>query len=145
MASFRTSIDSSLSQEEAFAYMAAFEHAPEWDPNVLESRRLDAGELGTGTRFHVVSQSAGHDVPLVYEIVRFEPPRLVVLEARNPSSSARAEIAIEPAGPGSVVRYEAMLDTRGVRRLLEPLTQATFARAGRAAETGLRDRLNPQP
>jgi hypothetical protein len=145
MASFRTSIGSSLSQEEAFAYMAAFEHAPEWDPNVLESQRLDGGELGTGTRFRVVSQSAGRDVPLVYEIVRFEPPRLLVLEARNPSFGARAEIAVEPAGAGSVVRYEAMLDTRGVRRLLEPVVQATFARAGRAAETGLQHRLNPRP
>jgi hypothetical protein len=145
MASFRTSIDSTLSQEEAFAYMAAFEHASEWDPNVVESRRLDEGELGTGTRFHIVSHFAGRDVPLVYEIVRFEPPGLVVLEARNPSFSARDEITVEPAATGSVVRYEAMLDFRGVRRLLEPVMQATFARIGRAAETGMRDRLNPSP
>jgi hypothetical protein len=145
VASFRTSIDSSLSQEEAFAYMAAFEHASEWDPSVRESRRLDDGELSTGTRFRIVSHFAGRDVPLVFEIVRYEPPRLVVLEARDPSFSARDEIAVEPAGAGSVVSYDATLDVRGVRRLLEPAMQATFARSGRAAETGLRDRLNPRP
>ena len=143
MARFRATIPSTLSQEEAFAYLAAFEHAAEWDPTVREASRVNEGELRLGSRFRVVSTVADLDVALVYEITRLEPPRLVVLEASDASISARDSFSVEPDGDGSVVGYEATLELRGVRRLLEPATQAAFDRSGRAAETSLRARLNP--
>jgi hypothetical protein len=143
VARFRATIPSTLSQEEAFAYLAAFEHAAEWDPTVREASRVSEGELRVGTRFRVVSTVADLDVALVFEITRLEPPRLVVLEAGDASISARDSFSVEPAGEGSVVGYEATLELRGVRRLLEPATQAAFARAGRAAETTMRALLNP--
>jgi polyketide cyclase/dehydrase/lipid transport protein len=143
VARFRATIPSTLSQEEAFAYLAAFEHAAEWDPTVREASRVNEGELRLGSRFRVVSTVADLDVALVYEITRLEPPRLVVLEASQASISARDSFSVEPDGEGSVVGYEATLELRGVRRLLEPATQAAFDRSGRAAETSLRARLNP--
>jgi polyketide cyclase/dehydrase/lipid transport protein len=143
VARFRATIPSTLSQEEAFAYLAAFEHAAEWDPTVREASRVNEGELRVGTRFRVVSTVADLDLALVYEITRLEPPRLVVLEAGDASISARDSFTVEPDGEGSVVGYEATLELRGVRRLLEPATQAGFDRAGRAAETTMRARLNP--
>jgi hypothetical protein len=143
MARYTTRIPSSLPQAEAFAYMAAFENAAEWDPTVKEARRLTEGELAVGTQFHVVSRFAGRDVPLRYEIVQLEPPRVVVLEARNPSFRATDTITIEPAASGSVVEYDAVLDFSGVRRLLEPAMQLAFQRVGRAAEVGMRRELNP--
>jgi Polyketide cyclase / dehydrase and lipid transport len=143
VARFRATIPSTLSQEEAFAYLAAFEHAAEWDPTVREASRVNEGELRVGTRFRVVSTVADLDVALVYEITRLEPPRLVVLEASDASISARDSFSVEPDGEGSVVGYEATLELRGVRRLLEPSTQASFDRAGRAAETTMRALLNP--
>ena len=104
---------------------------------------MNEGELRVGTGFRVVSTVADLDVALVYEITRLEPPRLVVLEASDASISARDSFSVEPDGEGSVVGYEATLDLRGVRRLLEPATQAAFDRAGRAAETTMRALLNP--
>jgi len=41
MALYTTSIDSSLSPSEAFAYMAAFENVAQWDPGVVEAQRLE--------------------------------------------------------------------------------------------------------
>ena len=143
MATFRTRIPSTLPQEEAFAYMAAFEHAREWDPTVRESRRLSDGELALGASFHVVSRFAGQDVELRYEIVRYEPPRVVVLEARNASFTARDTITVEGSGSGSTVDYDAALEFRGLRRLLDPVMGIVFERVGRAAEAGMRERLNP--
>ena len=143
MARFRATIPSTLSQEEAFAYLEAFEHATEWDPTVREASRVDEGEPRVGTRFSVVSTVADLDLALVYEITRLEPPRLVVFEAADASISIRDSFSVEPRGEGSVVGYEATLDLRGVRRLLEPATQAAFDRRGRAAETTMRARLNP--
>ena len=144
MATFRTRVPSSLPPEEAFAYMAAFEHAAEWDPSVVEARRLENGELGVGSSFHVLSRFAGREVALRYEIVRYESPRSFTVEARNESFSSRDTIAVEPAGAGSEVSYDAELEFRGVRRLLEPVMQAAFNRIGRAAEAGLREHLNPR-
>jgi hypothetical protein len=143
MATFHTTVPSTLSQAQAFDYMAGFESASEWDPTVSEARRLSEGELRVGTAFHVVSHFGGRDVALRYEIVRLEPPRVVVLEARNPSFTATDTITVEPAGAGSTVEYDAVLEFRGLRRLLEPALQATFQRVGRAAEAGMRERLNP--
>jgi hypothetical protein len=142
MTRFTTQISSSLTQEEAFAYMAAFENAADWDPSVTEAQRLSAGEPAVGTQFHVVSRFAGKNVALRYEIVRLEPPRIVVLGARNPSFRATDTITVEPVGSGSVVEYDAVLDFSGVRRLLEPMMQAAFQRIGRAAEAGMRRELN---
>lgn len=144
MASFSTTIQSSLSQPEAFAYMAAFEHAAEWDPAVTQARRLSEDEVGHGTEFAVVSRFAGREVELRYSVTRFEPPRVVELEAHNPSFRSHDRITVEPSGDGSVVRYEAELELRGVRRLLDPLMQAAFERVGRAAEAGMREALNPR-
>ena len=95
-----------------------------------------------GTQFHVVSRFAGKDVPLRYEIVRLEPPRVVELQARNPSFSATDTITVEPADAGSVVEYDAVLDFSGARRLLEPVMQARSARIGRAAEAGMQRELH---
>jgi hypothetical protein len=144
MARFAAAISSTLSQQDAFAYMAAFENAAEWDPAVTETRRLTAGEPRLGAQFHLVSRFAGREVALIYEIVRFEPPHAVELEARNPSFRSRDTITVEPATTGSTVRYEALLDFSGVRRVLEPLLQAAFDRVGRAAEAGLQQALNPR-
>jgi hypothetical protein len=144
MATFSTRVTSTLPPQEAFAYMAAFEHAAEWDPSVVEARRVTDGELRVGSAFHVVSRFAGRDVPLRYEIVRYEPPRSFTVEARNESFSSRDTITVEPAGAGSEVGYDALLEFRGVRRLLEPVMQAAFNRIGRAAEAGLREHLNPR-
>lgn len=143
MARFRTTIDSRLSADDAFARIAAFERVPEWDETIVEAQRLADGETVMGSRFRVVSRFGGRNVELVYEVVAFDPPRTLVLVARNPSFEARDTVTVEPAGDGSRVTYEAVLELSGWRRAFEVIFQRMFTSLGRKAEAGLRRFLNP--
>ena len=53
MARYRTTIESSLPPDVAFAELADFSSAERWDPGVISARRVDNGELGLGSRFHL--------------------------------------------------------------------------------------------
>ena len=85
MVRYATTIGSALSQAAAFAYLADFANARHWDPSVREARRLDEAPIGLGAAFDLVARFAGRDVPLRYEIVDYDAPRRVVLEAQRPS------------------------------------------------------------
>lgn len=143
MARYVTTIESRLSPEAAFAYMADFSNARVWDPSVSEALRVGEGLIGVGSSFELVARFAGRDVPLRYEIVEYEVPRRVVLEAKRPGFVSRDTISVEAAAHGSSVHYDALLSFRGVGRLLDPLMQRMFDRTGKRATAGLHAALNP--
>ena len=43
----------------AFAYLADFTHALEWDPTVVAAERADEGEIGPGSRFDLTVRIGG--------------------------------------------------------------------------------------
>ena len=80
---------------------------------------------------------------LRYEIVEYDAPRRVVLEAQRPGFVSRDTITVEPAANGSVVHYDATLTFGGVGRLLDPVMQRIFNRVGARATLGMQTALNP--
>ena len=80
---------------------------------------------------------------LTYEIVEYDAPRHVVLEARRPSFVSRDTITVELAEHGSVVQYDGTLAFAGLGRLFDPVMQRIFERAGARATVGLQTALNP--
>ena len=142
MARYLTTIESALPQAAAFDYMADFAHARVWDPSVSEARRADVGPIGTGSAFDLVARFGGRDVPLRYEIVEYDSPRRVVLEAQRPGFVSRDTITVEPAGNGSVVHYDATLTFGGLGRLFDPVMQRIFNRVGARATLGMQTALN---
>ncbi len=142
MARFTTTIASSLAPADAFAYMASFDNAQAWDPSVVEARRIDSGELGKGSAFHVVSKFAGRKVPLRYEITEFDAGRRVVLEAWSGIFGSVDTITVAPAGEQSTVTYDARLVFKGVARIADPLMQLAFNGVGKKADASLRTHLN---
>ncbi len=142
MARYVTTIDSSLPPDEAFAYMADFAHALEWDPSVEEARRT--GEVGPGAGFDLVVRFGGRKIPLHYRTASFDAAeRTVVLQAENPRFVSRDTITVSQAAGGSTVGYDAALDLRGHGRFLNPLLQLLFNRTGHKAAAGMRTALNP--
>lgn len=142
MARYVTKIESSLSQAEAFAYMADFANARDWDPSVSEARRVGDAPIGIGSAFDLVARFGGRDVPLRYAIVEYDSPRRVVLEAQRPGFVSKDTITVEPAGNGSAVHYDATLAFTGVGRLFDPVMQRIFNRVGARATIGMRKALN---
>src|SRR5512144_2125994 len=128
MPHYVTEVSSSLPPIEAFAYMADFANARLWDPSVSEARRVGEASIGLGSAFDLVARFGGRDVPLRYEIVEYDSPRRVVLEAQRPGFVSRDTITVEPAENGSVVHYDATLAFGGVGRLFDPVMQRIFNR-----------------
>ena len=142
MARFLTRIESNLSQPDAFAYMADFANARVWDPSVSEAKRVGDAPVGLGSQFDLIARFAGRDVPLRYEIVVFELPQQVVLEAKRPGFVSRDTISVEAFGAGSVIRYDASLAFSGIGRLFDPVMQLIFRRVGAKATAGMKAALN---
>ncbi len=141
MARYTTTIESSLTPDEAFAYMADFSNAQEWDPSVAEAKRL--GDVGADAAFDLVVRFGGRKLPMRYETAAFDAEqRRVVLQADNPRFTSRDTITVTPAAAGSSVHYDAALDLRR-GRLLDPVLQLLFNRTGDKAAAGMRTALNP--
>ncbi|HEX3455363.1 MAG TPA: SRPBCC family protein [Gaiellaceae bacterium] len=142
MARYETTIESRLSQADAFDYMAEFTNAREWDPRVGEARRVEDGPVAVGSAFELVARFAGKDVPLRYTVLEYDRPRRVVLEARRPGFVSRDTITVAEAAAGSTVHYDALLELSGWRRLFGPFFQRTFDGIGDRAAEGMRAALN---
>ena len=148
MARYRTTVESSLSPAEAFAYLADFSNARHWDPSVETASQPHGGPVARGTEFDLVVRFGGRRIPLHYTIVSFDEPRSFVIEARQPTFISRDTVTVAPLGDsskqGSSVHYDAALNFRGgVGRMLDPVLQLLFNRTGAKAEAGLRAALNP--
>ena len=143
MARYVTEIESALPQAEALAYMADFANARLWDPSVSEARAVGEAPIGIGSAFELVARFGGRNVRLRYEIVEYDAPRRVVLEAQRAGFVSRDMITVEPEEKGSVVRYDATLAFGGVGRLFDPVMQRIFNRVGARATLGMQTALNP--
>jgi hypothetical protein len=142
MARYETTIESRLSQADAFDYMAEFTNAREWDPSVGQARRVDDGPVAVGSAFELIARFAGKDVPLRYTVLEHDRPQRVVLEARRPGFVSRDTITVAEAAAGSTVHYDALLELSGWRRLFGPFFQRTFDGIGDRAAEGMRAALN---
>lgn len=128
--------------EEVFDYVADFSRTPEWDPSVVDARRLDSGPIRQGSRFRVSVRLGGRVQELEYALLEHAPPHRLVLRGTGPTSVATDHIAFDTAGP-SVTRIDWRLEVQmqGVGRVVEPFMGPMLNRLGRKALDGLVERM----
>ena len=142
MTKLNEQIETALGPEAAFAFVADFAHAQDWDPGVAMSERIDAGPVGVGARYRLGVRLGGRVAPMEYRITVFEPSRLVVLAGEGSGVSAIDEIRFTPAGTGTRIDYTADIRLGGLLRLVQPLLGGQFAKLGRAALNGMKSTLD---
>lgn len=143
MARYRATIESTMSPEEAFDYLAEFSNARHWDPGIVDAENLTGDHLRPGSRFRLVSRFLGRRVPLEYQITEFERPARVVLVADEPMIHSIDEIRFVATDQGSRVTYEADLSLKTpLGRLSDPFLALAFRRIGVRASAGLHKSLN---
>jgi hypothetical protein len=140
MARYVGKVTSPKAIEEVFAYMADFSNVSEWDPSAVEARAIHA-KTGAklGARYAVTSRFLGRDTQLIYDTVALERPDRVVLRGENESVVSLDEISFRklPDG-GTELTYDAFLQLKGARRLLDPVFGLAFKRLCERA----RDRMS---
>jgi len=141
MARFLDVIDVPTPLDSAFEYLAQFQHSAEWDPGIVEARRLDDGPLAVGSRFEIIVSFLGRRIRMEYTLVAHEPPHRIVLRGTGGAVVSVDEITFTPRPDGTRITYDARLELSGLARLANPLLDLVFQRLGAAASRGLRERM----
>ena len=129
MAAYTGTVTSPRPIEDVFDYLADFSNVDDWDPSAIEAEALNGAEPHRGARYRVVSRFLGREIPLVYEIVEFEPPDRVLLRAESGGVVSLDEMRFRALTDGDTeVTYTANLSLKGARSLLDPLFGIAFRR-----------------
>ncbi|MFM9045116.1 MAG: SRPBCC family protein [Solirubrobacterales bacterium] len=142
MATYRTVVESPLTPEEAFDYLADFENVTKWDENTVSSDCLGDEPYQAGARYRVVTRFGSRTMTLTYETIEFERPGRVAFRSGTSMATIEDTITITPTGEGSRVEYVADIGLKGVSRLLDPVFSLIFKRVGDRAAEGLRVALD---
>jgi carbon monoxide dehydrogenase subunit G len=142
VARFREVIEVSAPLERAFAFVADFTTAAEWDPGIAASRRT-GGDGGVGTTYAVEALFRGKTLPFEYVVTAYEIDRVIVLSGAGARATSIDTITFESITSGGTrITYEAELRFTGMLRVIEPLFAGTIRTMGAKALAGLRDALN---
>ena len=135
-------IETTLSIDDAFAYVADFANSMHWDPGVATSERIDAGPVGLGARYRLGVRLRGRVAPMEYRITAYDAPRRVVLTGEGSGVASVDEIRFSPDGTGTLIDYTADIRLGGALRLVQPFLGGSFAkdraRRGRRDAAGAR-------
>lgn len=142
MHTYQETIEVAAPLDEAFMYVADFRTATEWDPGIVQSRRVNNGPIGKGATYDVTAVIRGNRVPLRCEIVEYEENRRLLIHAAGAKARSADELRFEEAGDGTRIAYRAVLTMKGLYRLTEPFVGRTLDAMGARALAGLKARLD---
>lgn len=128
--------------DEAFGYVANFSTAADWDPGIIQSRRVNNGPPSVGATYDVIALFRGNRVPFRYEVREYEENRRILLVGEGAKARSTDEIVFEPAGAGTRIVYDATLEMKGVYRLATRLVGGEFRAMGERALAGLKAKLD---
>jgi carbon monoxide dehydrogenase subunit G len=138
---YRREIEVAAAAETTFAYLSDFGNAAEWDPGIVEARRLTPAPTGVGSRFEVIALFRGRRQRLEYVVTEFVDGTSIALRGEGAKARSDDAISVTSHEGGTRVAYEADLRLKGVYRVAEPFLRSTFERMGDAALDGLAARL----
>ena len=131
-------IQTPLPIEEAFAYLADFANAAEWDPGVASVRAHRARvRLGWVRAISLGVRRGDRILPMEYRIVDFQRPSRVVLVGSGSGVEATDEIRFEPNGDGTIVDYTADIRLTGLLRVAQPFMGGSFRKIAEDASDGI--------
>ena len=135
-------IETTLSLDETFEYIADFANSQEWDPGVATARRVGDGPVGPGSGYKLGVRMAGRIAPMEYRITTYDPPHRVVLAGRGSNVDAVDDIGFEATPRGN--RASTTPPTSGwagCSGWSEPFLGGALERIGRDAADGMRRTL----
>jgi hypothetical protein len=138
-----TVMTSTWSQEDAFAYMADVRNFAEWDPGTVRVEQVRGNVTGPDAAYDVTVRLGTRTTTLRYEVVEWDPPHRLVLEASKPWLHLRDEIVVDRVDSDTLVTYDAHLSLPGALDIFDKLLERKFREVGERGAAGLREKLEP--
>ena len=133
----RCSLKSDKSAADLFKYFSDFTTTNEWDPNTVNTT-LISGDGKVGTKYANTSTFNGRQSSLVYEVIEFQPDKLIRLRGENKTLVAIDTMSIEDKDGRRTFTYEAAFTFKGIYKVAAPLLKKAFGKLRDDAETGLK-------
>lgn len=142
MATFHASLFVPRPPADVFSFVSDFRHAPRWDPRTYSAVMVTDEPIRLGSRFELqgglLTKGVHADLPaalrgndtLPYEIVEFDPPRVVAFRGETSTTRYHDRIQLSAEGSGTRLVYDAELTLKGVLELAEPVFQLMFEKIG---------------
>ena len=139
MAQYVTTIPSSKTPAEAFAYMADLRNFAEWDRGIIRVEQIKGSGAGLGTIFDItVKGMGGKDSVLRYETLEYDEPTNILVKGRNWMFTSIDRVTIVPTATGCDVTYDAILTANWIIAPMNLLLGRVFNKVGDTATRGLR-------
>jgi carbon monoxide dehydrogenase subunit G len=117
---FTNAITIERGQGAVFAYLADLENLPAWNYAIQKTRKVTAGPVGVGTRYHQV-----RTVPVyreeTLEVVQFEQGRTLTIRGTLNTFAAKLNYSLQPDGDATLLTNTVDLSTGGPLSLVAPL------------------------
>jgi hypothetical protein len=123
MPSVSRTFTTTATPDAAFAYLADFTNAEEWDPGTVSCVRV-SGDGGVGTTYRNVSKFLGRESEITYTTAELERPTRIHLTGHNEQFDGHDVLGIRASGAGSEVTYTAEFSFNGSARLAAPVVAA---------------------
>ncbi len=106
--------------EQVFAFVADGKELPMWQSNLIKSELLTKGPLRVGSRFHEVRLVRRKETEIQAEMTAFELNRRFATKTLS-KPEVTVSYSFEPENGGTRLRYEFVMVTTGLMRLLQPM------------------------
>ena len=116
-----TSVHINRPAGEVFAFIANFENNPLWQSGQVEARFTSEGPLRVGSTYDQVAKFLGRQIVSTFEVLEYEPGRMVKASSTAGSFPITFTRMVEPAGGGADVSAVVEGDSSGFFKVAEPL------------------------
>jgi len=113
---------------EVFAYVSDLPRGPEWQPGLVEVRRITEGPEGVGTQYNGVRKFMGRKLESVIEYTTYEPNKKLVFKSISGNTPIVQSFLFEPTVEGTKLTARLELQTSGLMGLAEPLIASSLKR-----------------
>lgn len=117
--------------DEVFAFVSNFENNPKWQSGMRAAWFTTPPPLAIGSRYEQVAEFLGKRIVSTFEVVAFEPGRMVKATTVEGSFPITFTRRVEPARGGSRVSAEVEGDASGFFRIAAPLLRLMVQRSVR--------------
>jgi hypothetical protein len=142
MARYVTTIPSSLTPQEAFAYMADLHNFADWDKGVIKVVQVEGSGGGLGTVFDVTVRGVGKSTStLRYTTTEYDKFSNILVRGVNTLFTSVDRITVKETATGCDVIYDATLTANWIIAPMNIVLGRVFDKIGDTATRGLRTAL----